>query len=129
MLQAAENQLIVELVRGIRQRHPRMGGRKLHYELQDSMSALGISRGRDAFFELLSAHNLLVPTRRSRRRTTHAGLWRCPNLLIDLTITRVYQAWVGDITYITTEAGFVYLALLSASISRRRLRLKGVTGR
>ena len=56
MLQAAENQIIVELVKSIRQRHPRMGGRKLHHELQDSMAALGISRGRDAFFELLSAH-------------------------------------------------------------------------
>jgi len=118
MLQAAENQLVVELVRTIRQRHPRMGGRKLHYELQDSMAALGISRGRDAFFELLSAHNLLIPTRLSRRRTTYAGLWRCPNLLIDLTITRVHQAWVGDITYITTEAGFVYLALLTDVFSR-----------
>ncbi|WPD25076.1 MAG: IS3 family transposase [Candidatus Electrothrix scaldis] len=105
-------------VRAIRQRHPRMGGRKLHYELQDSMAALGISRGRDAFFKLLSAHNLLVPTRLSHRKTTHAGLWRCPNLLIDLTITHVHQAWVGDITYITTETGFVYLALLTDVFSR-----------
>ncbi len=118
MQRAAEDHLVVELVQGIRQRHPRMGGRKLHHELQKPMAALGISRGRDAFFELLAAHNLLVPTKRSRRRTTHAGLWRCPNLLTDLTVTRVHQAWVGDITYITTEEGFVYLALLTDVFSR-----------
>lgn len=118
MQQAAEDQLIVELVQGIRQRHPRMGGRKLHHELQKPMAALGISRGRDALFELLAAHNLLVATQRNRRRTTHPGLWRCANLLTGLTITRVHQVWVGDITYIPTEEGFVYLALLTDVFSR-----------
>jgi transposase InsO family protein len=118
MQRAAEDQLIVELVQGIRQRHPRMGGRKLHHELQRPMAALEISRGRDAFFKLLKENDLLVPAKRSRRRTTHAGLWRCPNLLTDLTVTSVHQAWVGDITYITTEEGFVYLALLTDVFSR-----------
>ncbi len=115
---AAEDQLIVELVQGIRQRHPRLGGRKLLHELRQPLAALGITRGRDAFFELLSFHNLLVPQKRSRRRTTHSGLWRCPNLMADLEISHVHQAWVGDITYITTEAGFVYLALLTDVFSR-----------
>lgn len=118
MAQAAEDQLIVELVQDIRQRHPRMGGRKLHYELQAPMAALDITRGRDAFFELLGAHNLLVPTKRSRQRTTRSGLWRCPNLLTDLKVTAVNQVWVGDITYITTEQGFLYLALLTDAFSR-----------
>ena len=108
----------MELVQGIRQRHPRMGGRKLHHELQEPMAVLGITRGRDAFFELLQAHDLLVPTKRSRHRTTRSGLWRCPNLLTDLKVTRVNQVWVGDITYITTEAGFLYLALLTDAFSR-----------
>jgi len=115
---AAEDQLIVELVQGIRQRHPRMGGRKLLHELQAPMAALEIPRGRDAFFDLLRDHNLLVPVKRSRRRTTRSGLWRCSNLLIDLEVTHVHQVWVGDITYITTEQGFVYLALLTDACSR-----------
>lgn len=118
MVQAAEDQLLVELVQGIRQRHPRMGGRKLYHELQGSMTTLDISRGRDAFFDLLRDHDLLVPAKRSRRRTTRSGLWRCPNLLAGLTLDRVHQAWVGDITYITTEQGFVYLALLTDAYSR-----------
>lgn len=115
---AAENQLLVTLVQGIRQRHPRMGGRKLHHELQEPMTALGISRGRDAFFDLLRVHDLLVPVKRSRRRTTWAGLWHYPNLLIDLKISQVHQVWVADITYITTEQGFLYLALITDAFSR-----------
>jgi putative transposase len=108
----------VELIQGIRQRHPRMGGRKLHHELQKPLAALGISRGRDALFSLLEARNLLVPTKRSRHKTTWSGLWRCPNLLTDLTVTHVHQVWVGDITYIATEEGFVYLVLLTDVFSR-----------
>lgn len=115
---AAEDQLLLEMVQGIRQRHPRMGGRKLYHELQQPMADGGITRGRDAFFTLLRDHNLLVPSKRSRRRTTYPGLWRCPNLLTGLTVERVHQVWVGDITYLATEQGFVYLALLTDAYSR-----------
>ena len=114
----AEDQLLLQLVRDIRRRHPRMGGRKLHHELQAQMAALGISRGRDAFFDLLRAWNLLVPVKRSRRRTTWAGLWHYPNRLTDLEIERVHQVWVADITYIVTEQGFLYLALITDAFSR-----------
>lgn len=115
---AAEDHLVVELVQGIRQRHPRLGGRKLLHELRKPMATLGITRGRDAFFELLRTHNLLVPPKRSRHRTTRSGLWRCPNRLTDLTITWVNQVWVADITYILTEEGFMYLALITDAFSR-----------
>ena len=115
---AAEDGLLLALVQGIRQRHPRMGGRKLYHELRQPMRVLEITRGRDALFTLLRDHQLLVPSRRNRRRTTRAGLWRCPNLLADLQLVRVDQAWVGDITYVTTEQGFVYLALLTDAFSR-----------
>lgn len=118
MVQAAEDQLLVELVQGIRQRHPRMGGHKLYHERQGPMAVLDISRGRDAFFDLLRDRDLLVPAKRSRRRTTRVGLWRCPNLLAGLELDQVHQAWVGDITYITTEQGFLYLALLTDAYSR-----------
>ena len=114
----AEDDLIIELVRGIRQRHTRMGGRKLHHKLQVPMANLEIYRGRDTFFDLLRHRDLLVPLKRSRRRTTHSGLWRYPNLFSDLQLEQVNQAWVGDITYITTEQGFVYLVLLTDAYSR-----------
>lgn len=116
--QEAEDELLLEMVRDIRKRHPRMGGRKLHYLLQEPMAEAGIARGRDAFFDLLRQHDLLVPTKRSRRRTTRPGLWRCPNRLAEVAVERVNQAWVADITYIQTEQGFVYLSLITDAFSR-----------
>lgn len=118
MVREAEDRLVVELVRGLRQRHPRMGGLKLLHELRKPLAALGISRGRDAFFDLLRAHDLLVPTKRNRRGTTRSGLWRCGNLLAEMKVVRVHQAWVADITYLTTEQGFIYLALITDVYSR-----------
>ena len=115
---AAEDHLLLELVRGWRQRHPRLGCRKLYHELQAPMAALGIARGRDALFALLRTHHLLVPVKRSRRRTTRSGLWRCANLLAGLKLVRVHQVWVADITYLAIEQGFVYLALLTDAFSR-----------
>ncbi len=118
LIREAEDQIIIELVQGIRQKHPHMGGRKLLYKLQASMASLGISRGRDSFFDILRRHDLLIQPKRNGTRTTHSGFWRYPNLLENLRITHPNQAWVGDITYITTEEGFVYLVLLTDLYSR-----------
>jgi putative transposase len=118
LVREAEEQFIVELTQGIRQRHPRMGTRKIYDKLRSPMASLGIRRGRDAFFDTLRAHNLLVMPKRNHRRTTHAGFLRYQNLISTLEITHPNQVWVGDITYITTEEGFVYLALLTDIFSR-----------
>jgi putative transposase len=115
--QQQESELI-EWVLSMRQRHPRMGGRKLLHELQQSATGLDIPIGRDAFFELLARYDLLVPTWRQRRRTTWSGFWRCPNLLLDLTVSWPQQAWVCDITYLETETGFCYLCLITDAYSR-----------
>jgi transposase InsO family protein len=114
----AEDKLLLEMVRDIRKQQPRIGVRKLHHLLQKRMTQAGISRGRDALFDLLREHNLLVQTKRNRRRTTRPGLWRCPNRLAELTVERPNQAWVSDITYLQTEQGFVYLSLITDAYSR-----------
>ena len=114
----AENQLIVALIQGIRQSHPRMGGRKIHNKLRSPMSVLDIRRGRDVFFDILRQHDLLVKPKRNGHRTTYAGFLRYPNLIQDLEITHPNQVWVSDITYVTTEEGFVYLALITDLYSR-----------
>jgi putative transposase len=115
---AAEEALIIELVQGLRQRHPRMGVRKLQHELQAKLVALGISCGRDGFFAILRRHALLVPVKRSTHRTTWSGTWNYPNRLAELHLERVHQAWVCDITYLTTEVGALYLALITDAYSR-----------
>lgn len=95
-----------------------MGVRKLHHELQAPLASLGITRGRDRFFDLFREHDLLVKPKRNGRRTTRSGLWRCANLIKELTVTAVNQVWVSDITYVTCESGFVYLALVTDVFSR-----------
>jgi transposase InsO family protein len=114
-----EEAVVLELVLGLRQRHPRMGGRKLRHELTRPLAEAGIELGRDRFFDLLARYDLLVPPARPGRRTTWAGSWRCPNRLAGLTIERVQQVWVCDITYLETqEEGFCYLCLLTDAYSR-----------
>lgn len=115
---AATEEQVVAQVQALRQRHPQMGGRKLLHELRPHLQAAGIQLGRDAFFDLLARHDLLVPVRRQARRTTWSGHWRCPNRLIDLTLAQVQQLWVCDITYLETEQGFCYLSLLTDAFSR-----------
>jgi putative transposase len=115
---AGEEAVILAMVRAIRYHHPRMGTLKLRVKLQSQLAHRGISLGRDALFDLLRCHDLLVPPKKRQTKTTRSGLWRCPNLLPELTVVRPFQLWVGDITYITLESGFAYLALLTDAYSR-----------
>lgn len=115
---AGEEAVILEMVRAIRYHHPRMGTRKLLAKLRAQLVAREISLGRDALFDLLRRHDLLLSPKRRQTRTTRSGLWRCPNLLPELTVTGPRQLWVGDITYLTHEGGFAYLALLTDAFSR-----------
>lgn len=119
--QAQEGEEVLEMVRAIRRQHPRMGGRKLYYKIQPEMEQRDIHLGRDRFFDLLRKHNLLIRPRKRRYRTTWPGKWRCENLLASADITRPNQAWVCDLTYIATENGFAYLALVTDLYSRRIL--------
>jgi transposase InsO family protein len=47
------------------------------------------------------------------------GLPVYPNLVKDLAITRLDQAWASDITYIALCKGFVYLAVIIDMFSRK----------
>lgn len=115
---AGQEALILEMVRAIRYHHPRMGTRKLLTKLDGQLASRGMTLGRDALFDLLRRHDLLVPPKRRGTKTTRSGLWRCPNLLPELTVAAPQQLWVGDITYLTMEGGFAYLALLTDAFSR-----------
>lgn len=115
--QQVERQVLA-LVRAWRQRHPRMGARKLLHALGEELRSAGIQLGRDRFFALLRRAGLLLRRRRQRTRTTWPGSWRGVNLLAGLALERPNQAWVSDITYLETEEGFVYLALVMDAFSR-----------
>jgi transposase InsO family protein len=110
---------ICQQVQAIRHRHPRMGTRKLLHELRGWLAEQGFSLGRDRLFTLFRQQGLLLKPPRRAHRTTWAGHWRCPNLFKETTVTHPNQVWASDITYIETEAGFMYLSLTTDVSSRR----------
>lgn len=112
--------LIVELVCRERAQHWRMGGRKLHLQLAPELAESGVVIGRDRFFEVLRAHDLLIQRRVRCARTTDSRHMFAvyENLLKDLTLTAPHQALLSDITYLRTEEGFLYLCLISDGYSR-----------
>jgi hypothetical protein len=56
--------LLLEEVGKIRENHHRIGVRKLQEMLRSFMEENGIKMGRDALFDLFSAHGMLIRTRK-----------------------------------------------------------------
>ena len=109
----SKDEIVLEMVRQVRRKHPRMGGRKLLFKIQPLLTVEGMQIGRDGLFELMRREDLLVKQRKTYRRTTIPGLWRAPNLLPGMTISHPNQVWVCDITYLEVEIGrFAYLFVL-----------------
>lgn len=113
--------LIEELVRRERRMQPRIGGRKLLYVLKGDLEEAGISVGRDRFFEVLAERNLLVTPKRGQPRTTNSrhSLPVFRNVLAEKTLEGPNEAWVSDLTYIRTDEGFLYAALIMDAYSRK----------
>lgn len=118
---AVDEELVLSLVRRERALQFRLGARKLLVRIAPDLLDAGVTVGRDRFLALLRREGLLVECRRGGPRTTCSRhRFRVyPNLLKDAKLTGPHQAWVCDITYIRTEAGFVYLALVMDAWSRK----------
>lgn len=118
-----DESLALELARAQRQAQPRLGGRKLLALVNPGLDQAGVPRlGRNRFYRLLASNGMLVPGRRRRApRTTDSRhmFKKCPNLLKDAVITGPNQAWVSDLTYLSTREGFVYLSLIMDVFSRK----------
>lgn len=116
-----DEDLVEELVRRERRLHPRIGGRKLLYLLKPELEEAGVDIGRDRFFEVLAERNLLVVPKPGRPQTTYSrhSLPVFHNLLGRKTLLRPNEAWVSDLTYIRTEEGYLYAALIMDGYSRK----------
>ena len=97
-----------------------MGGRKLYELLESFMLEHQIKMGRDALFDLLSDHKLLV-RRRSRVKTTNSYHWfrKYPNLIRSFVPSKPNQLWVSDITYWKTDGGVFYISLITDAFSHK----------
>ena len=115
-------ELIGALVQQERQLQPRLGARKLRVLLQPELRQAKVRIGRDRFFEVLRQRDLLLKPRRSEHPRTTNSYHSLPvfrNLLKERPVSRPNQVWVGDVTYLRTDEGFMYLALLTDKMSRK----------
>jgi len=105
----------------IRRRLPRLGTRKLYHLLKPELQQAGIKLGRDALFDYLRQHQLLIKPKRNYTKTTFSKHWmrKHPNLLKEIEISRPEQAFVSDITYVESAQGVHYLSLVTDACSRK----------
>jgi putative transposase len=115
-------EMVVELVRQERGLQPRLGTRKLHHLFKGELAQAGVKVGRDRMFEILREREMLVERRSSDYPTTTSSYHCLPvfeNLVKDLEVNQPNEVWVGDLTYVRTDEGYMYLALLTDKMSRK----------
>lgn len=85
------------------------------------MQSHGIKIGRDAFFDLMRDHHLLVKQRKSYHVTTNSNHWmrKYPNLIREQEPMGPNHIWVSDITYWKTKGGHYYISLITDAFSRK----------
>jgi putative transposase len=109
--------IVVQAVRQIRKRQPRVGGRKVHKML----IARELPVGRDTVFEVLRKNDLLVKPVKNYHRTTNSyhRFRTYSNLVREKKVIAPNQVFVADMTYLDTFDGFCYLALVTDLYSRK----------
>lgn len=120
--EALQHDLILQEVLRIRKTLKQLGTRKLLFKMEGFMKEHHIEIGRDAMFDLLATHKLLIRKRKRRVPvTTFSDHWmrKYPNLIVDFIPTAPNQLWVSDITYITLKDDFAYLSLITDAYSRK----------
>lgn len=97
------------------------GGIKLHKELRQDFIDQDIKIGRDKFYRFLRLNNLLVPKTKNYITTTNSNHMykKYKNIVKDQVPTRPEQLWVSDITYIKTQYGHNYLAIVTDAYSKK----------
>lgn len=116
-----EEGLVIAQVMEIRELHPVIGVRKLFFLLQSFLLEQQIKMGRDALFDLLAAHKLLVKRRKVSMITTYSRhrYKKYPSLIKEWRPARPDQLWVADITYVRTKRGFIFLSLIADAYSHK----------
>jgi transposase InsO family protein len=114
--------VVLKTITPIRADMPRLGGRKLHFVIQEQLLAHNITMGRDRFFNLLGKYGLLIRKRkRSNPITTNSDhpFFKYPNLIRDLEPNAPNQLWVSDMTFVPTATGSCFLNLVTDAYSRK----------
>jgi len=96
---------------------PRYGYRRVTHQLRYEGWLVNHKR----VLKLMRESDLLCRVKRKWVNTTDSrhSFPRYPNLIKGMVINRLNQVWLADITYIRIRTGFVYLAAILDSYSRR----------
>ncbi|WP_340766826.1 IS3 family transposase [Polaribacter tangerinus] len=125
--QQIDHQKLIKMVKDYRKKvGSKTGGIKLHTELKQDFINADIKIGRDKFYRFLRLNKLLVPKTKNYITTTNSNHMykKYKNLVKDHVPTRPEQLWVSDITYIKTENGHNYLALVTDAYSKQIMGYK-----
>lgn len=116
-----ELEKVINLVIKYRKTLPKTGTVKLYEYLQPKLMEIKIKMGRDALNDLLRSRGMLIRKTKRFHITTDSKhfYYKSPNLLTDLDINHSEQVFVSDITYIQTDEGHAYLALVTDAYSRK----------
>jgi transposase InsO family protein len=116
-----EREKVIELVIKYRKKLPKTGTRKLYEYLQPKLLEINIKMGRDAVNDLLRSRGMLIKKTKRFFITTDSKhfYYKSTNLLNNIEITHSEQVFVSDITYIKTDGGHAYLALVTDAYSRK----------
>lgn len=112
---------MLDYVADYRKTLPKTGTLKLYQYLNPKLMQNNIKMGRDAVNDLLRSRGLLIKKTKRFHITTDSKhyYYKSPNLLKDIDITHAEQAFVSDITYVKTDEGHAYLALVTDAYSRK----------
>ncbi len=112
-----KEQQVIDEVRHIRKKQPKVDGRKLLLDLQDS----GFQLGRDRLFNILRRNHMLVKRKKRVPWTTNSKHWfrKYTNLIKGIVLTGSNQVFVSDITYLRIKGDFCYLSLITDAWSRK----------
>ena len=114
-----QDALLIEKIREIHSRsRETYGYPRVHAELR----SLGVRCGRRRVARLMRAAGLRGCVRGKKRRTTRRDPRAAPApdlLRRDFVAARPNRVWLADITYIPTREGFLYLAFILDTHSRR----------
>ena len=120
-IKVKEREFVLKEVDKIRQLMPQTGTRKLYRKLLPTLIQNNIKMGRDALFELLRCNRLLIKKTKRFHITTDSNhfYYTSPNRIKDLEINHSEQVFVSDITYINTDKGHAYLALVTDAYTKK----------
>jgi transposase InsO family protein len=116
---AQANQALLVKIREIhRNSRKTYGSQRIHAVLRRQ----GVQCGQNRVARLMSQHQIYARRKRHRKFTTQSqhGFPKAPNILAqNFEAQAPNQKWVSDISYVATEEGWLYLAVIMDLFSRR----------